>query len=366
MTVIINEGNRGILTKNGRFARLLRPGKHCFFGSCAVETVEAAVGGLYTGKVPADILLGDPEAARELTTLCVPADSVAMLLRQGSFIAVLGSGSHTFWTLGREVEVRMIDVTNPAVKEEDLKLVPPEKRDELFCSGRVYFARTGLLFYDGRLEKTLDPGKYYFWDASPVVWKIHDTSTGLRLLDVSGQQLLTKDLVTIRVNLVCSFRVTDILQELTGFVDHPELVRAMVQLALREQVGAMTLDELLEGRQKASEGILAALRLKEAEYSVSFAEVGVKDIILPGEIRDIMNTVLVAEKKAQANVIARREEAASTRSLLNTAKLLDENSTLMRLKELEYLERICGSADSLNVNGGANLLGQLQSLVKVS
>ena len=54
-------------------------------------------------------------------------------------------------------------------------------------------------------------------------------------------------------------------------------------------------------------------------------DAGVKDIILPGEIRDIMNTVLIAEKRAQANVITRREEVASTRSLLNTAKLMEEN-----------------------------------------
>ncbi len=56
------------------------------------------------------------------------------------------------------------------------------------------------------------------------------------------------------------------------------------------------------------------MKANEEEYCVEIVNAGIKDIILPGEIRDIMNTVLVAEKKAQANVIMRREEVASTRT----------------------------------------------------
>ena len=73
-----------------------------------------------------------------------------------------------------------------------------------------------------------------------------------------------------------------------------------------------------------------------------------------------MNTVLIAQKQAQANVITRREEVASTRSLLNTAKLMDENKTLYKLKELEYLERICQNVGEINVNGHQELLEQLK------
>ena len=91
---------------------------------------------------------------------------------------------------------------------------------------------------------------------------------------------------------------------------------------------------------------------------------GIKDIILPGEIRDIMNTVLVAERKAQANVITRREEVASTRSLLNTAKLMEENKTLYKLKEMECLERICAQVGNIQVTGGGALLEQLKGLLQ--
>jgi hypothetical protein len=73
--------------------------------------------------------------------------------------------------------------------------------------------------------------------------------------------------------------------------------------------------------------------------------------------------VLLAEKKAQANIITRREETASTRSLLNTAKIMDENQTLFRLKELEFLEKICEKIGTISLTGGGNLLEKLNSLL---
>ena len=105
------------------------------------------------------------------------------------------------------------------------------------------------------------------------------------------------------------------------------------------------------------------MKAKEKDLFVEITDAGVKDIILPGEIREIMNTVLVAEKRAQANVITRREEVASTRSLLNTAKLMDENQTLYKLKELEYVERICENVGSIHLSGNGNILGQLTAIL---
>ena len=106
------------------------------------------------------------------------------------------------------------------------------------------------------------------------------------------------------------------------------------------------------------------LTAKEQELYVKIEQAGVKDIILPGEIREIMNTVLVAEKRAQANVIMRREEVASTRSLLNTAKMMDENKTLYKLKELEYVERICENVGNITLNGSGDILSQLTAVLR--
>lgn len=89
---------------------------------------------------------------------------------------------------------------------------------------------------------------------------------------------------------------------------------------------------------------------------------GIRDIILPGEVKDIMNQVLIAEKKAQANTIMRREETASTRSLLNTAKLMEENAMLWKLKEMEYVEKIADKINHITVNNNGVLTDQMKQI----
>ena len=158
---------------------------------------------------------------------------------------------------------------------------------------------------------------------------------------------------------MCTYRVADLYKAATETEDYIAALRTEMQLVLREYVEARRLDEILAGKNELSAFLLEKLREKAAQFSLEIHAAAVRDIILPGEIRDIMNTVLVAEKRAQANVITRREEVASTRSLLNTARLMDENETLYKLKELEYVERICEKIGSINLNGNADLLSQL-------
>ncbi len=64
--------------------------------------------------------------------------------------------------------------------------------------------------------------------------------------------------------------------------------------------------------------------------------------------------------------ITRREEVASTRSLLNTAKLMDENATLYKLKELEHIEKICENVGNITVAGGNGILSEITKIVKGS
>lgn len=152
-----------------------------------------------------------------------------------------------------------------------------------------------------------------------------------------------------------------ILTEIDNF---EEQIHVAAQLALREYVGKHKLDEILESKEQMTEFVFTRLKEKEGELFVEITDAGVKDIILPGEIREIMNTVLVAEKRAQANVITRREEVASTRSLLNTAKLMDENQTLYKLKELEYVERIFENVGNISIAGGGDILSQLTGIIR--
>ena len=115
---------------------------------------------------------------------------------------------------------------------------------------------------------------------------------------------------------------------------------------------ARSLDELLENKQTIDEVVSAHIERTLAGFGLALDSVGVKDIVLPGEMKAILAQVVEAEKSAQANVIRRREETAATRSLLNTAKIMEENPTVLRLKELETLERVAEKIDKISVFGG--------------
>ncbi len=180
---------------------------------------------------------------------------------------------------------------------------------------------------------------------------------------MSGQELLTRDKVSLRVNLAASLRVSDPVVARTRVAKYSDFLYRELQYGLRRAVGAKTLDELLGDKASLDADIFAYVRGRVSDYGIEVLGVGVKDVILPGEMKDILNGVVQAEKLAQANVIRRREEANATRSLLNTAKMLEDNPILMRLKELETLEKVTEKIDKLTVFGG--LEGVMQQLVRL-
>jgi regulator of protease activity HflC (stomatin/prohibitin superfamily) len=219
------------------------------------------------------------------------------------------------------------------------------------------------IYFDKKFAGLLDAGTYYFWNNGTKV-DAELVDTRVLTMDITGQEIMTVDKVGLRINFVCSYKISDYVKIHTEIDDYGKQIYILLQLALREYVGKYRLDEILENKNQISAYVLGRLKEKESGFFVNFFDAGVKEIIMPGEIREIMNTVLVAEKKAQANVIARREEVASTRSLLNTAKLMDENQTLYKLKELESLERICAGVGNISVSGGSDLLSQLTGILR--
>ena len=122
-------------------------------------------------------------------------------------------------------------------------------------------------------------------------------------------------------------------------------------------------DELLARKDELNETVERQVRERVAEFGLELGSIGVKDIVLPGDMKTILNQVVEAEKAAEANLIRRREETAATRSLHNAAKMLERSPVLLRLKELEALEKVSERIDKLTVFGGLD--GVLQDLVRL-
>lgn len=363
MKYIIKEQECGYLLKNGILEKLLFAGKYQLFSWMGYELkIVPMIGKVNTQGLPVDVLMKRPEFSSRVVRVQIPDSCIAIHMVNGVCRQMLLEGEALYWNVYETNEIRLVDVTGTQITEEQVPqmyhhLLPAKICKKIIISD----GETGLLYIDDRYEQQLGCGTWYYWIyAHEVSCKIFNLK--IQQLDISGQEILTADKVGIRLNILCSYRISDPLSLVQRMEGSGKLLYTKLQMLAREYVGQYRLDELLAQKESIGTCLYDQMRAVQAEYCVEIRDVGIKDIILPGEIRDIMNTVLVAEKKAQANVIMRREEVASTRSLLNTAKLMEENQILYRLKELEYLERICDKVGSISLNGAGNILEQLAGL----
>ncbi len=359
--IIISENEKGLLFRNGKLVKLLHAGKYNIYGNKEIEKFNISER-IISKKVNTETLLANKEISDAVFSVEVGDEQLAFHFIDGRFTHSLEFGKHLFWKKAGKHECIFADISTPYVSE-DFPVYLFSKTDKKFYH-RIDVPQSykGLIYFDNRLERVLDAGTYYFWNNSVKI-DVNYVDTRLININIVGQEILTLDKVSLRINLVCNYKVTDHIRIYTEIDNYTDRIHVLCQLALREYVGKHKLDEILEKKEEMAAFVLGKLKEKESELFVEFSDAGVKDIILPGEIRNIMNTVLIAEKKAQANVITRREEVASTRSLLNTAKLMDENETLYKLKELEFIERICENVGNIELSGKGDILSQLSSLL---
>lgn len=360
---MIQEDERGLLFKDGNYVKCLSPGKHFLNPFANYDVVKADVNEPFdpVGR-NIKIYLEDEELKKQLIVVEVKDYEMVIHFEDGNLIDVLTPGKYVYWNVLKKHEFIHIDKRNPEINAKiDVSIYNHPLLAEHVTHFYVLNHEQGILFFDNVVQKVLEPGKYSFWKG-PVQVSVKNIDLRQQQIDMIGQEIMTKDKISLRLNFVCHYRVTDPLKvmQIESFKDQ---LYIFLQLILREYVGTLKLDDLLNKKKEVGQYVLQNLKEKNQDFGVEFLFAGLKDVILPGDIKEILNTVLIAEKQAQANVITRREETASTRSLLNTAKLMDENQTLYRLKELEFLEKICDKIGSISLTSGSNLLEQLNALL---
>ena len=362
LRIRIARHERGLLMQGPDYSGCLRPGVHWIWGfGKQVERVSTRDLTLSRDDLP--VLLRDPELWEDLEVVDLAQDQRALVWVDGRLEDVLTPerGRVAYWKDLREVRVETFDATELRFVHRALDAILASRAGgAALLQVLVAPGHRALLFVDGELRETLTPGRYAFWRGAS---QLQVTQVDLRRqgLDVSGQEILTRDKVSLRLNLDATFRVRDPVEALEQTGDVRTALYRALQLALREAVGARTLDELLAAKAALGEEIQAAVAPQAAQLGAELDGVGIRDVILPGEMKVLLNRVIEAEKRAQATTIERKEETASTRSLLNTARLIEQSPTLLRLKELESAERMAASIDQVQILGGGvdALLGQL-------
>jgi regulator of protease activity HflC (stomatin/prohibitin superfamily) len=364
MFTIIQEDEIGLKFRNGKFLEVLTKGKNLLFKFLGDEILIYKLQDEFKPNRNLDLLLENPQLKKYLEEVIVSDGEICLVLVNDILQDVLKPGRYAFWKSSINRKFQKITTAEVEVDANfDHKLFSSPKLAGYYTVNQVESYQTGLLQIGGQFKRELKPGRYFFWiyPQKPVIVYLADHR--IRDLEVIGQEILTSDRVTLRINCSCQYQIVNAHKSVLEIINSAGSLHLALQLALREYVGKEKLDNLLDKKEEVAKSVLSSLKEREEELGVKFISSGIKDIILPGEIKDILNTVLLAEKKAQANIITRREEIASTRSLLNTAKLLDENKTLYKLKEMEYIEKIVEKVGSIHLNSGSNILEQLSNLV---
>lgn len=357
--VNINAYQVGLVFKNGVYQRMLKEGKYWLWNE---QVIVYNLNQPFNPFIELNMLLKDTELAEALHVVEVGDNEIALQYENGLLKNVLTAGRYAFWK-------GMVNYSFIKADTSKMEIDPNIDRSVLMNRLVTGYVRSysvesyekALLFVDGKFQHVLESGVYYWWKNNI---SIHVGKVDMRQMqvEINGQEILTKDKAGLRINAFAQYKMVDIEKALLQNKEYDKQLYVSFQLALREHVGTMAFDELLEKKETIAAFVLEGVKEQAEQLGVQVAGFGIRDIILPGDMKDIMNQVLVAEKKAQANIIMRREETASTRSLLNTAKLMEENAMLWKLKEMEYVEKIADKISNISVNGNGDLVGQLKQI----
>jgi regulator of protease activity HflC (stomatin/prohibitin superfamily) len=367
--VALNE--RVLVSIDGAPARYLGPGRHNVFVAPWKQLTQKRLNtdGL-TADLRAEELALVPEG--DLRVVSLGPYERALVSRRGRPVKWLPAGEHLVWTVDRiekrgpggvrelaqGVTVEVLDASGieAAPLRDEAKALAPATD---YVEATAAEGTTVVRYVDGALEAVLGAGRHAAWTARrKVTLAVIDLRE--KVVQVTGQEVMTKDRVTLRLNLAASFRVADARRLATVARAPDEVLYLAVQFAAREAVATRTLDELLAARESLGSELRPALEARAQVVGLSLLDVGLKDLVLPGEMKTLLNRVIEAQKAAEANVILRREETAATRSMAQTAKVLAENPLLMRLKELEAYKELAAKVGSVHVVLGDGAMSKLE------
>lgn len=343
---VVTEHQRSVLYAAGSIERVLEPGLHTFWTRANTPLTFS------TFNTDDPLFAASSEVRAALPSAWYEAfeigeDERGVLFQNGTPSVYLKPGMYWRWTFDETLKVQRFDARLPLSK-------PTQGLMSVVPSSAVAFQvvaeyERALLYVAGSMEQVLKPGLYAFWTRADAPIAITKVDLRLQQLTITGQDLMTRDKVTLRLTLSAEYRVADpaLMAQMT---DSPrDAIYLKAQLAARDYVASVKLDELLEGRSVMTEFMEEALRPSAAAMGLELGRVGVKDVILPGDMKLLLNRVIEAEKEAAAQVILRREEVAATRSLANSAKLMAEFPGVMRLKELDALREMAASVGELKL-----------------
>lgn len=361
---VIRDYEKGLFFHEGQYKGLLHAGRYRMFDPLNRKHVEVVdMRDPWLVHQDLDVIVRSSGVLDILRVLDLSDDERALVWVDGRFTGIVAGCLAALWTTFCKVKVEVVDARQVRFNHADTATIlkHPSAKSNL---EEIVIAEehAGVMFQNGQYVQTLPAGRYVFWKGVENV-KIKQVNLAELTLDVSGQEIMTADKVTLRLNAVATYRVDDAARAVRATEDARQALYRQVQLALRAVIGQRELDTVLTDKDGLVEELAALVAPRAVSLGLAIVSLGIRDVILPGEMKELLNRVTEARKAAEANLIARREETAAMRSQANTAKLLENNPALMRLRELEVLEKIAGHAKLNVVLGEKGLADRVVNLL---
>lgn len=359
----IKEGERGLLVINGLELRFLEPGIYAFWKVFeSVEVINYKVGKLFAHP-EIERMYRNRDKFPELEFLDIPDGGRATITVNGHLFGMVGAGIIALWKEGNEIVFEQFETNEVFFQHRKLSEI-------LKCSASATFLEKvevqagfkALVSIDGKMAKEFGQGLFAYWRNIRKV-EVNLVDLRERSIEITGQEIMTADKVTLRVNALVTFAVVNPVKAVQEFQDFEAALYKESQMALRSAIGGKELDPLLSEKGELENEVKTQISSSAERMGLQVRSFGLKDIILPGDMKELLNKVTEAKKASEAALITRREETASMRSQANTAKILESNPTLMRIRELETLEKIAETASLKIVIGEKGLTESVKKLI---
>ena len=305
---IIRPHELGLLFRDGAFQRVLEPGRGWMFDPRRRTQLQiVSLRQVLFAHERLDEMIKAGALKDRAIVLDLRDWQRALVWIDGRFSMILKAGLHALWNVVRDVRVEVVDARAVRFEHEELAVI--SRRTGVADQIDVWDVdrdHAGVLFVEGRFNEVLSAGRYAFWRGMGKAAVI-DVDLREQTIDVGGQDLMTSDKVSLRVNATVSFRVTEPQLAVSTSEDYAQSLYRATQMALREVIGLRELDAFLADKDAVASDAFQQLQRRAAEIGLTVAEFGIRDIILPGDMKELMNRVTEAKKAAEANLIARRE-----------------------------------------------------------
>ncbi|SPJ34266.1 slipin family protein [Kushneria phyllosphaerae] len=194
--------------------------------------------------------------------------------------------------------------------------------------------KRGVVFFLGRFQGVKGPGLFFI---IPVVQKMDIVDLRTVTLDVPGQDVISRDNVTVRVNAVVYFKVVDPERAIIQIENYGMATSQIAQTTLRSVLGKHDLDEMLSERDRLNDDIQTILDQQTEAWGIKVSNVEIKQVDISEDMVRAIARQAEAERERRAKIIAAEGEMQASEKLVEAADIMSRNPAALQLRYLQTM-----------------------------